>query len=381
MGFRAPTGYGNQTGLFLPELAKHHDVACSAFYGLQGDKVTWNGITVYPGLGEEFGNSYIQQRAHRHFGSVRGGLVVTLMDVWVLDVQQFARLNTAAICPVDHDPAPPAVERYFELTSAVPIAMSRFGQERLERFDALYVPHMIDTDMYRPADASEVLEDAEIPAGAFVVGMVAANKGRAPSRKSFQQTLEAFKAFQARHDDAYLYLHTTLDHPAGEDLRAMIRSLDVPLEAVRTANDYRMNVEPYTPGEMAQVYSAFDVLVNCAMGEGFGITVMEAQSCGVPTIVTDFSAMREVGCGWKVGYERFFTGQKSWMAMPRVSEMIDALEACYQSDREALGVRAREHVRERYAIPVVMEQHCLPALEQVEQRLLEREPTRLRVAA
>jgi glycosyltransferase involved in cell wall biosynthesis len=47
---------------------------------------------------------------------------------------------------------------------------------------------------------------------------------------------------------------------------------------------------------MAKIYSAMDVLLNPAMGEGFGITVLEAQACGTPAIVTDFSAMTEV-CG------------------------------------------------------------------------------------
>ena len=48
------------------------------------------------------------------------------------------------------------------------------------------------------------------PKDAFVVGMVAANKG-APSRKAFSQALLAFSRFAKAHDNAFLYLHTVLD--------------------------------------------------------------------------------------------------------------------------------------------------------------------------
>ena len=32
----APTGYGQQTGLFAPRLAEKYDMAISSFYGLEG---------------------------------------------------------------------------------------------------------------------------------------------------------------------------------------------------------------------------------------------------------------------------------------------------------------------------------------------------------
>ena len=153
---------------------------------------------------------------------------------------------------------------------------------------------------------------------AFLVGMVAANKGR-PSRKGFQQAFQAFKKFSDAHDDVYLYLHTTIspDVSAGENIPAILDALGVPPERVMTADQYRMMFDPYSHQSMAKIYSAMDVLLNPAMGEGFGIPVLEAQACGVPAIVTDFSAMQEVcGAGWHVKYQPHWTGQNSWQAEP-----------------------------------------------------------------
>ncbi len=131
---------------------------------------------------------------------------------------------------------------------------------------------------------------------------------------------------------------------------------------------------------MADLYSSFDVLMNPAMGEGFGLPVLEAQACGVPAIVTDFTAMSEVcGAGWKVGYDRVRTPARSWQAWPKVDELVAALEACYAlpaADREELSGRARAHAG-AYDVDLVFDTHWRPALETIEQRLQDRRPIRI----
>jgi hypothetical protein len=72
------------------------------------------------------------------------------------------------------------------------------------------VPHGIDTDAYQPHDRRSVREQVGLEEDAFLVGMVAANKGR-PSRKGFSQAFQAFAKFAEKHDNAYLYLHTMVN--------------------------------------------------------------------------------------------------------------------------------------------------------------------------
>lgn len=386
----APTGYGQQTALFLPELKGHYELAASSFYGLEGSPIKWDGIPVFPGALPDFGNSFLPQHAHYFFGGdMRGGLVVTLMDVWVLNPTLASHLNMACWVPVDHEPAPPGVVNFFAESGAVPIAMSRFGQQMLGRLDPLYCPHAVDTESYRPYDRAKVREENDFPKDAFLVGMVAANKGR-PSRKGFSQALQAFKRLSDAHENAYLYLHTMLDanQADGENLRALMQALDIPADRVRSADQYRVMFHPYSREEMAKIYSGMDVLLNPAMGEGFGITVLEAQACGVPAIVTDFSAMREVcGSGWQVGHAPYWTGLNSWQAIPDVDDIADALEECYGRSpalREKMAQAARRHAL-GYDLQRVLKQHMLPALRAAEQRFARQRPVtiapRLKAAA
>jgi glycosyltransferase involved in cell wall biosynthesis len=233
-----PTGYGQQTGLFAPELAKHYNVAISSFYGLEGSPITWDGIPVFPGVGGHYGDEFLVQHAKHWFdGDPRGGLTFTLMDVWVLTASWMQQLNCVAWTPVDHEPPPPKVVEFFLKSDAVPVAMSRFGQRMLGRLDPLYVPHGIDTDTYKPYDRKEMREKAGFPADAFLVGMVAANKGR-PSRKGFVQAFQAFKRLLEKRDNAYLYLHTMINPglAQGEDLPALLADLEIPDDRIRVAD-------------------------------------------------------------------------------------------------------------------------------------------------
>ena len=368
----SPSGYGQQVALFAPRLAEYTDLAISAFHGLANSPLHFGDLRIYPGSGAGWGNEIVVPHARHHFGSVRGGLVLSLADVFVLDPDVWRELNAAAWVPIDHDPVPPAVLDFFAASGAVPIAMTRFGQEQLRGLDPLYVPHGVATDVYRPQPKAESRAALGLPRDAFVVGLVAVNKG-APSRKSLAEQIEAFAAFRARHDDAILYLHTELlGQHQGTHLPSLLDTLGLGLDTVLVVDQYRYLYDPYPPEEMAAIYASLDVLLNASMGEGFGLTVLEAQACGVPAIVTDFTAMTEVcGAGWKVGYARHWTDQASWQARPRLEELVESLEDCYRLDGEArreLSARAREHSL-AYDADRVTAEHWLPALEQIAQRL------------
>jgi glycosyltransferase involved in cell wall biosynthesis len=382
MVVRSSTGYGVQCGLFAPRIAERYDLAVSSFYGLDGGRLVWQGVPIFPGLGGTFGNEYLAEHAKDHFdGDLRGGLVLTLLDVWVLNPALIARMDTACWVPVDHEPAPPAVLEFFQRSNAIPIAMSRFGEQQLKDagLEPLYCPHGVDTDTYRPMDRREMRKKVGLSPDVFVVGMVAANKGR-PSRKGFQQALEAFRLFRAKHDDAKLYLHTSVspDWAQGEDLMALIEALGLPGDSVLLADQYRVNFNPFSPDAMAKIVNSFDVLLNPAHGEGFGIPVLEAASCGVPAVVTNFSAMPEVAgdAGWHVGCRPFWTPQRSFQFVPDVEEIVEALNRAYGMSKAEKAHRAklaRQHAL-TYDVDVVFDEFMVPALEAARERVVDRRP-------
>ena len=379
----APTGYGQQTQLFIRRLNQDYPLAVSAFYGLEGARLRYlDDIPIYPCLGGSLGDQEILRHAKHWFESddLRSGMTVTLMDVWPLTVEVWRELDLVSWVPVDHEPVQPSVVSFLEDTGAVPLAMSRFGERMLKDagLDPIYVPHGIDTELLKPFDRKEARRLIGVEEDRFVVGVVAANKGN-PSRKSFNEIVQAFAVFRQEHDDAALYLHTDAQGVNdGVDLAALLRAAKIPKDSIFFGDQYRQLFDPIGTKLMAYLMSSFDVLLNPSRGEGFGIPVLEAQACGVPVIVTDFSAMPELCfAGWKVDCRREFTPARSWQVVPEVGDIVEALRHAY-----SLGPDTRREIMEQavrgaagYDARKVYDERMLPAFQEAERRLAERKQT------
>lgn len=325
------TGYGNQTETFITRLAAlGHQVIVSAQAGLNGAVLDMGDTKVLPGGMNAWGNDILP--SHVEFYDVDA--VITLLDVWVLEPSVLQRLgNVFAWLPVDHDPAPKTLIESASACAGV-IAFSRFGEQILRNagLSPYYVPHGIDSNVYKPADdrtqARKLLgvsEDAT-----FIAGMVMANKGQ-PSRKAFDQQIRAFAAFHKRHPDSLLYMHTNKADPTGENLERIMELAGLPASAVKWVSQYHYVTGMLRGNHMSQIYSGMDVLMNASHGEGFGIPIVEAQMCGTPVIVTDFSSMPELCMtGWKAAViDKMFTYQGSYQAVPSVADLEAQLEAAY----------------------------------------------------
>lgn len=369
----APSGYGQQTALFAPRIRDQgHDVACLAFWGLAGSPLEWEGLPVYPGGMNPWGNDVLAAFGlHWLMGNISAGWIITLMDVWTLTSDRLRDVRVASWVPIDHKPMPPAVAGFFVRTGAVPIAMSRFGVEQLEyqEMESLYVPHGVDTNVFAPReDKATTREQMGIPEDAFVVGMVAANNGTSPARKAFPEVMQAFARFRQKRPSAKLFMHTKEKPPQGLDLRYLAENFGIEDDII-WIDQAAMWLGDIAPPVMAQIYGTFDVLVNPSYGEGFGIPIMEAQACGVPVIVADNSAMPELlGGGWLVPCEPFWDEhQKSFYGRPIVSEIEAALEKAYHASAK-VGRDARAKALE-YDADHIAETYWRPVLADLEARL------------
>lgn len=374
------TGYGQQITQLAPLLANAgHDVAISAFYGVQGVKLDWvdpagnHRFPVYGSHLHPYGDDIILGHANHHFGgNVRDGIVIGLIDCWVYNAAQFTRANVAWLVPVDHEPAPPKVIEFFQVSGAVPIAYSRFGERMLKEagLEPLYAPHTVDTSVFYPHEKKEARKALGLPEDIFLVGMVAANKGNSPSRKGFSQALMAFARFRETHPDARMYIHTELTGVVnGVNLPALMQALKLPGDSVGFCDQYRYAMGGHTSEYMALAYSAMDVLLNPSLGEGFGIPIVEAQSCGTPVIVTDWTAMSELcGAGWKVDGDLLWTEQASFWKLPSVDGIVEALEKAYAVRSTDWSRQAREFAI-RYDAQTVFEEYWRPVLASLEERV------------
>jgi len=344
------TGYGQQCAQLITRLqGDGHKCAVAVNYGLEGTTSAWNGIPLFPrGFAlhsEDVVPAYVQAWAHQNPGL--DPLLITLYDVWVFKGEPWDHVpQIAPWVPIDHYPVPPAVMAFLSKPNVTPIAMSQFGQQAILDAgikDCLYVPHAIDTKVFRPTRTFSTpqgtmtgREFMGIDDDRFVVGMVSANKGAVPNRKSFPESFQAFARFAQTRPDAALYVHTeSRPSMGGIDLLALAQACGIREDQIKFPDPFvlRMGV----PNEvMAAIYTSIDVLLQPSMGEGFGIPLVEAQACGTPAIVSDATAQPELlGVGWLVeGQPWWDPMQSSWLHQPFVDSIVGALEDAHSRPRE-----------------------------------------------
>ncbi len=371
-GLHTKTGYGVQTNLFCNKLKQlGHDVAVLAYYGLEGGIVNFGGIPCYPKAAHPYGMDILYSHA-RHFQS---DIIVSLMDAWVFTPGAAGNIPWIAYYPVDHEPMPEKVRTSITQAFAR-IAMSKFGVEETHKagLNCYYMPHAVDTNLYKPIDKMEARERLKLPKDAFIVGTVAMNKGL-PARKNFAPMLEAFANFKRRHTDAIYYLHT-------EALGIDNQSFNIPeycnLLGLKMGKDILLP-DPYMKQIgmdeqwMSTMYSALDVHLLTSMGEGFGIPILEAQACGCPVIVGDWTSMGELCFAGrtldKKDALRFYTGLASYQYIPHTRQIEIALEA--EREKPSSRERARR-MAEEYSIENVTEKHLKPIFTDIENTLKEK---------
>jgi glycosyltransferase involved in cell wall biosynthesis len=335
-----PTGYGQQMALLAPRIASlGHEVAISAFCGIQGTRSAWNGIDVFPGGLEAYGNDVITGHA-QVFGA---DLVLTLMDAWVLYPDVVSSLNMACWMPVDCTPLSVMDRKFLRESGVTPIAMSEFGRRQLADagFEAKYAPHGLDTSVFAPGDKAAARAAIGVPQDAYVIGINMANIDA--MRKAFPEQFAAFAMFRKAHPEAMLLMHSHQTGPGtGLDLRDMVNRLDIG-DAVRWTHPYQYTCGGYSPQEMARWYACLDLYSGCTFAEGFGLPLLEAAACGIPAVTTDFSAMPQVAGpqALKVGTEPFWNPRhQSWWGKPLIGDIAAAYEAAFKSEPDVEAIRA-----------------------------------------
>lgn len=361
------SGYGQQIAEILPLIAAEgYPTAMCDFFGLEGGKLLIDGVLHYPKINHVYGSDAMVL----HAKDFKADVAFALQDQWVLhpnDLQQTNRF--IPITPVDHDPVPNAVLEKLKYAYRI-ITYSKFGQKELQRKGLMstYIPHTVNTEVYKPMDKKERKKLAGLPEDSFICGMVAANKDN-PPRKSFQEVMDAFKLFLEKVPQALLYIHTNPDNPGGFPIKEYGRFIGIQ-DKLLFPDTYQMSFNT-TKEQMARIYNTMDVLLCPSFSEGFGVPIIEAQACGIPAIVNNFTSMPELikpgvtGEACDVATKRF-TALGSYAGIPSVPSLVECLMKIYEGDREKMGVEARKFMVDEYDTKKVFKEKWVPYLEKLE---------------
>jgi glycosyltransferase involved in cell wall biosynthesis len=192
------------------------------------------------------------------------------------------------------------------------------------------LPHAIDTGIFTPAPNREAMRADMGYEGKFVVGMNFMNNDR--WRKNIYPALRAFAAFHRTHPDAVLAVHALAALPDGLHIPRIAAHLGIP---VSISPQYELVTGMIRHEHLADWYRPLDVLVNIG-NEGFGLPAVEAQACGVPVILGDWTTGPElVGPGWLASGSELIWNEKHQAEWHYAHEagVLACLEEAYEDAR------------------------------------------------
>jgi glycosyltransferase involved in cell wall biosynthesis len=385
------SGYAVETRDLLFRFVKDGwNTACVAFWGSEGYPTYQYGqdliderfkdvkLKVYPKMDHPYGSDAIIAHALDY----KANVVITMQDVPMLDPQHLQQLKYwVPYVPIDKDPCPPGVLDRLRYAYKI-ITFSKFGQETLLKhgFTSTLILEGTDPELLKPIDKAQARKDFGIPQDAFIFGMIAANKEN-PPRKSFQESLEAFKRFSDNHPEAKLFIHSQQRGPGGFPVEEFAHYLGLkdkiiymlPYQAVFNSDSKRI----------AKEMSCFDVLLHPSRTEGFGLTVVEALSCGVPVIVNNTTSMPEMVKEGVTGFicetdkKGWWSNDNSYVYSPDVQSLYDKMEASYKLVKEKGAETAkacRNFVLENYDIDKLYQNKWKTFLEELQEEILPLQP-------
>jgi glycosyltransferase involved in cell wall biosynthesis len=212
--------------------------------------------------------------------------------------------KTILYTPIDSPPDSKWFNNMSQLDEL--ITYTNYGLEEIEKVfefkkKVKIIPHGLDGVTYKPVVKSGLREKYGIPEDAFVYGVVNKNQ----PRKDIGCSLVAFAELKKRVEsltEVYhknikpvLYLHTYHSDPSGINIHEVASRL-----GLRFSEDYFLPIEPkysnaeFTPEDMNEVYNCFDVFLSTSSAEGWGLTVTEAMSVGLPIVCGNHTSLKEI---------------------------------------------------------------------------------------
>tara|TARA_R100000322_G_scaffold166807_1_gene133791 strand:- start:532 stop:2178 length:1647 start_codon:yes stop_codon:yes gene_type:complete len=399
------SGFGTYAKQVLPRLAatnKYH-LAEFASYGdvnRIGD-VPWDYYSNTP-ITEEEKNLYNSQQANA-FGIWRFNRVVLdfkpdivltyrdpWMDEWIKESPLRKYFHWLWMPTVDSYPQKRKWLETFKSCDAV-LAYSEFGEKVLDRQSGGTINTIgcaspaIDPKIYKPVqDKKKHKSSYGLPEDCFITGTVMRNQ----TRKLFIELMKSFRMFldnapKEIAEKSFLYLHTSYPEKGGWDIEDGIMSNGLSNNVLCTyvcrgcshwepsrykgpvkkcskcgqRNAFMPNVgHGISIEELINVYNLFDLYVQYAICEGFGMPQVEAACCGVPVAAVDYSAMEDVvrhTNGYPIRIKKMFRelNTNAERAYPDNEHLAEILQHHFSHDdnyRKERSSQAREGAMRRY---------------------------------
>lgn len=231
-----------------------------------------------------------------------------------------------------------------------------------------------------PMDKSKIRDEFNLQDDVNIIGTVMRNQ----RRKLFPALIESFSKYlkQSGSTNTFLYLHTSFPD-AGWNLAELLHSYEVSSRVLMTyvcekcgnievsffkdskklcnkCKEYKSTPSSVGNGvddkDLAKIYNLFDLYIQCANSEGFGLPQVEAAACGIPIACTNYSAMEDLVNkieAYPISYSLYKELETGCnRAVPDIDSIVDIFSQFFSLSNEekiAKGKKTRELFESKYS--------------------------------
>ena len=341
------SGFGTYTKELLSRLSKNpkYLVAEFASYGFVNDhrdkSIDWiyyaNAVRDNDPRHKEYSSKPENQFGKWRFEKVlldfKPDVVIDIRDYWMSAYQGLSPLRKYFhwILMPTVDSAPQQEDWIDTFLSADALfSYSDWGGEVIKRQSNNKINYIgttspgVNLDIFRIKDKTTIRDKYNIDKNAIIIGSVMRNQKRKLIPELFVSFRSVLDKLQSSNDDIgknlFLYLHTSYPD-MGWDIPELLKEYRLsnkvlfsyickkcghvhcstfagPNKACNSCLNKSAFMPSVTDGitqdQLSDIYNLFDLYVQYAICEGFGMPQVEAGACGVPIATVDYSAMSDI---------------------------------------------------------------------------------------
>jgi glycosyltransferase involved in cell wall biosynthesis len=288
------SGYANIIREIGRGLVKEgHEVAQIGWYQSEAANDEEIGFPIYPiNSDDPYGIKNFDSIVYKFKPDIVFGVQDPYALVWLPNMMTRNRFKFCFYVPIDSGPIPsfwfPLLRNADKL-----IGFCNFAREEVKKslhieISVVY-PGYDSNIFFEMNDGKDTIKERNGFKDDFVFGYVGVNA----VRKQPYRLIEAFSKVKKKHPNTKLFMHTqVVNEKEGWNLNeAAVQTGLKPNDVLfsSSAGPFGIEIE-----KMNLIYNLFDVLCLPSNSEGFGLPILEAAACGVPTIATNYSSMPEL---------------------------------------------------------------------------------------